>query len=120
MAAAVQTKRQDDILEAQPHHPLAVPEDIGLSHRKTTLNMGKLVLVIGGTGAQGFEVVKALQSVDPPFSIRVLSRDPDKPRVQEQFKDTSVELVKGILFPLSLMTSHVLTRYFLSFRFLYG
>jgi uncharacterized protein YbjT (DUF2867 family) len=59
--------------------------------------MAKLILVIGGTGAQGFAVVKALRNSNPPFAIRVLSRDPENFRVKEQFKDLGVELIKGLV-----------------------
>jgi uncharacterized protein YbjT (DUF2867 family) len=59
--------------------------------------MASLVLVIGGTGAQGFEVVKALLGSEKPFAVRVLSRDPDSPRTKEKFEGLSVELVKGEL-----------------------
>lgn len=59
-------------------------------------NMSKLILVIGGTGAQGFEVVKALLgSKKQQFSICVLSRNPDSERVQELFNDLSVQMIKG-------------------------
>ncbi|KAF2164715.1 hypothetical protein M409DRAFT_56524 [Zasmidium cellare ATCC 36951] len=57
--------------------------------------MSDLILVIGGTGAQGFEVVKALLGSEEHFSVRVLSRDPEKARVKEQFKNLPVEVVKG-------------------------
>ncbi|QYT02280.1 NAD-P-binding protein [Trichoderma simmonsii] len=56
----------------------------------------KRILVIGGTGAQGFAVVKALVEAKDPFTVRVLSRNPDSEGVKETFKDyPQVELVKG-------------------------
>lgn len=69
--------------------------------------MTKTILVIGGTGAQGVAVLKALRSADPPFAIRVLTRDPEKPRVKNTFRDISAELVKGNTFkrPLELFCS---------------
>jgi uncharacterized protein YbjT (DUF2867 family) len=36
----------------------------------------KRILVIGGTGAQGFAVVKALVEAKELFVVRVLSRNP--------------------------------------------
>lgn len=55
------------------------------------------ILVIGGTGAQGFAVVKALLSTSPAFKVRVLSRNPDSPAVKATFADlgSEVEFVKG-------------------------
>ena len=55
----------------------------------------KRIIVIGGTGAQVFAVVKALLAAEPPFSVRVLSRNLDSEYVQKTFAGTSVELVKG-------------------------
>ncbi|KAM3069020.1 hypothetical protein ACMFMF_008986 [Clarireedia jacksonii] len=49
---------------------------------------------MSGTGAQGFAVVKALLETPEPFLVRVLSRNSDSPKVQEDFKDIGVELVK--------------------------
>jgi len=49
------------------------------------LSNDKLILVIGGTGAQGQAVVKAL--VEPssdgapsPYTVRILTRNPDHPK----------------------------------------
>jgi uncharacterized protein YbjT (DUF2867 family) len=61
----------------------------------------KRILVIGGTGAQGSAVVEKLLATEPPFTVRALSRDPDAPSVQEKFKDTAVELVKGLEVQIS-------------------
>ena len=57
---------------------------------------GKRILVIGGTGAQGFAVVKALLEADEPFAVRVLSRNPDADHVRKTFKGyPQVEFVRG-------------------------
>jgi uncharacterized protein YbjT (DUF2867 family) len=56
----------------------------------------KRILVIGGTGAQGFAVVKALLAAEPPFEVRVLSRNPQSQSVQKAFEGTGVELVQGL------------------------
>jgi uncharacterized protein YbjT (DUF2867 family) len=56
---------------------------------------GKRILVIGGTGAQGFAVVKALLAAPTPFQVRVLSRSPESANTQKAFAGTGVELVKG-------------------------
>ena len=54
----------------------------------------RLVLVIGGTGAQGFSVIEALLAAS--FSIRVLSRDPSAPYVKKTFaKYPEVEFAQG-------------------------
>ncbi|RFU77118.1 nad-p-binding [Trichoderma arundinaceum] len=56
----------------------------------------KRILVIGGTGAQGFAVVKALVEAKEPFTVRVLSRNPDSDFVKTTFKDyPQVEFFKG-------------------------
>ncbi|KAI0700250.1 NAD-P-binding protein [Cerioporus squamosus] len=59
----------------------------------------KVILVIGGTGAQGLAVVEALlkPSADgslSPYSVRVLTRDATSTRAQELAKK-GVEVVKG-------------------------
>lgn len=59
----------------------------------------KKILVIGGTGAQGFAVVKALLS-SPDFSVRVLARNPSSPNVVEAFNDTSNVLLADLLAAL--------------------
>lgn len=57
---------------------------------------GKRILVIGGTGAQGAAVVKAMVQAEDPFIVRVLSRNPDSETVRKTFKDfPQVELVRG-------------------------
>ncbi len=56
----------------------------------------KRILVLGGTGAQGFAVVKALVEAQDPFIVRVLSRNPDSERVRAAFKAyPQVEFAKG-------------------------
>ena len=55
----------------------------------------KRILVIGGTGAQGFAVVRALLNAKPAFQVRVLSRDPGAESTQAKFSGTHVELVQG-------------------------
>src|SRR5215471_2867725 len=60
----------------------------------------KLILVIGGTGAQGQAVVKAL--VEPSsdgapssYSVRILTRNPDHPKVKAEFNHPNIELMQG-------------------------
>lgn len=55
----------------------------------------KRILVIGGTGAQGFAVVQALLNASPAFTVRVLSRNPDAESVRKTFASLPVEFVKG-------------------------
>lgn len=58
----------------------------------------KVVLVIGGTGAQGQVISQAIapRGVDSPYSLRILTRDPTNKRVQELYGDRQdVELVIG-------------------------
>lgn len=56
----------------------------------------KRILVIGGTGAQGFAVVKALVEAEEPFIVRVLSRNPDSEVVRKNFSNyPQVEFFKG-------------------------
>ena len=64
------------------------------------LSNDKLILVIGGTGAQGQAVVKAL--VEPssdgapsPYTVRILTRNPDHPKVKAEFNQPNIELVRG-------------------------
>ncbi|KAE8384402.1 hypothetical protein BDV23DRAFT_191719 [Aspergillus alliaceus] len=52
------------------------------------------VLVIGGTGAQGLPVVKALSS-SKQFSVRILTRDANSARAQEVVKLPNVSVVEG-------------------------
>ncbi|RDX42240.1 NAD-P-binding protein [Lentinus brumalis] len=59
----------------------------------------KLILIIGGTGAQGLPVVDALlkpsdDGSPSPYSVRVLTRDTTSARAQELARK-GVELVKG-------------------------
>src|SRR6516165_10591067 len=60
----------------------------------------KIILVIGGTGAQGEAVVKALleSSSDrepSPYTVRILTRNPDHPKVKAEFNHPNIELVQG-------------------------
>ncbi|KAH8652130.1 hypothetical protein BX600DRAFT_489432 [Xylariales sp. PMI_506] len=56
----------------------------------------KRILVIGGTGAQGFAVVKALVEASEPYTVRVLSRNPDSKSVRKAFQRyPQVEFFKG-------------------------
>ena len=60
----------------------------------------KLVLVIGGTGAQGQAVVKALlepavNGAPSPCVVRILTRNPDHPKVKAEFNHPNIELVQG-------------------------
>lgn len=56
----------------------------------------KRILVIGGTGAQGFAVIKALLEAKDQFTIRVLSRNPESEHVKNTFKNyPQVEFFKG-------------------------
>src|SRR5215471_8068801 len=67
-----------------------------------TLINDKLILVIGGTGAQGQAVVKAL--VEPssdgtpsPYTVRILTRNPDHPKVKAELNQPNLDygLKKG-------------------------
>src|SRR5215813_8886879 len=60
----------------------------------------KLILVIGGTGAQGQAVVKALiepssDGAPSPYTVRILTRNPDHPKVKAEFNHPNVELKPG-------------------------
>ncbi len=60
----------------------------------------KLILVIGGTGAQGQAVVKALlepssDGAPSPYTVRILTRNPDHPTVKAEFNHPNIELVQG-------------------------
>ena len=77
------------------------------THQKMTSTAAhapnKLILVIGGTGAQGMPVVQALlapaQDGSPsPYAVRVLTRNPDSPRAK-QLAAQGVELFKGRHIP---------------------
>jgi NAD(P)-dependent dehydrogenase (short-subunit alcohol dehydrogenase family) len=66
----------------------------------------KLILVIGGTGAQGQAVVKALlepssAGAPSPYAVRILTRNPDHPEVRTQFNHPNIELVQGSFTDLS-------------------
>ena len=60
----------------------------------------KLILVIGGTGAQGNAVVKALlqagsDGVPSPYAVRILTRNPDHPKVKAELTHPDIELMRG-------------------------
>jgi uncharacterized protein YbjT (DUF2867 family) len=65
----------------------------------------KRILVIGGTGAQGFAVVQALLQASPPFTVRVLSRNPQAPNVQSTFAGLPVEFVQGSFMDFDTVTA---------------
>src|SRR5947208_4524301 len=72
----------------------------------------KLIFVIGGTGAQGQAVVKALlepssAGAPSPYAVRILTRNPDHPEVRTQFNHPNIELVQGSFTDLSKV-EHVL------------
>src|SRR5262245_63347074 len=60
----------------------------------------KLILIIGGTGAQGLAVVKALleptsDGASSPYAVRILTRDPEHPKVKAEFTHPNIDLVRG-------------------------
>src|SRR5436305_10529575 len=60
----------------------------------------KLILVIGGTGAQGQAVVKALleatsDGAPSPYAVRILTRNPGHSKVKAEFNHPKIELVQG-------------------------
>jgi NmrA-like family len=60
----------------------------------------KHILVIGGTGAQGLAVVKALleptsDGASSPYGVRILTRDPEHPKVKAELTHPNIELVQG-------------------------
>jgi uncharacterized protein YbjT (DUF2867 family) len=56
------------------------------------------LLVIGGTGAQGAAVVKALLEAKRPFQVRIMTRDPEDASIWDKFDNKSgIELMKGKL-----------------------
>ncbi|KAJ6505964.1 NAD-P-binding protein [Mycena vulgaris] len=70
---------------------------------------GKLILVIGGTGAQGIAVINALlapadDGSPSPYRVRVLTRDPASKRAKELVAQ-GVECVKGSFDNLASVTA---------------
>lgn len=58
----------------------------------------KLIVVIGGTGAQGAPIVEALANPSesgPAYRVRVLTRDPTSPQAKALAAHPNVELLKG-------------------------
>src|SRR6059036_1399626 len=75
----------------------------------------KLIFIIGGTGAQGQAVVKALlepssAGAPSPYAVRILTRNPDHPEVRTQFNHPNIELVQGSFTDLSKV-EHALEGY---------
>lgn len=66
-----------------------------MTNTSDTNTVSKIILVIGGTGAQGFAVVKALLAKPNAYSVRVLSRNPHAQSVREAFAGLPVEFVQG-------------------------
>lgn len=66
-----------------------------MTNTSDTNTVSKIILVIGGTGAQGFAVVKALLAKPNAYSVRVLSRNPHAQSVRETFAGLPVEFVQG-------------------------
>ena len=70
----------------------------------------KLILVIGGTGAQGLAVVKALleptsDGASSPYAVRILTRNPEHPKVKAEFNHPNIELVQGSFTDLAQVES---------------
>jgi NmrA-like family len=81
--------------DTPPNHPATYTHLFHISLHNLQM-AAKRILVVGGTGAQGGAVVEALLAADPPFKVRVLSRDPENEHVKEKFPpESGVELVKG-------------------------
>jgi len=60
----------------------------------------KIILVIGGTGAQGHAVVKALlepnsEGAPSQYAVRVLTRNLNHPKVKAEFNHPNIELMEG-------------------------
>jgi hypothetical protein len=61
----------------------------------------KIILVIGGSGAQGTAVIKQLLRPDrtsgepSPYFIRLLTRDPSHRRIKDEFQSPDIEVVQG-------------------------
>ncbi|EJD42290.1 NAD(P)-binding protein [Auricularia subglabra TFB-10046 SS5] len=62
----------------------------------STLSGKKVVAVIGGTGAQGRAVVRALLSgINSPFNVRILTRNAGHPLAQELAALPGAEIIEG-------------------------
>jgi hypothetical protein len=69
-----------------------------ISHHLASVKMSLTVLFIGGTGAQGSAVVKALLT-DPKFHLKLLTRDTTSPEATELASMSSqVSLIQGDCF----------------------
>ena len=65
------------------------------------LSNDKLILVIGGTGAQGQAVVKALvepssEGAPSPYTVRILTRNPDHPKVKAEFNHIALTYLRRV------------------------
>lgn len=59
-------------------------------------SISKTILIIGGTGAQGSEIARALLDSQEPYTIRILTRNPNSPYVQSLFpSNPAVEYATG-------------------------
>ncbi|KAJ5647835.1 hypothetical protein N7490_004207 [Penicillium lividum] len=68
--------------------------------------MEKKILVIGGTGAQGAAVAKALLEAKEPFTVKILTRKPKDPKSVEKFAGYSgVEYVEGSFMEMDTIKS---------------
>jgi len=55
----------------------------------------KIILIIGGTGAQGLPIVQNLIKGSPIYHVRVLTRNPEHPRSRKLAESKYVELIQG-------------------------
>ncbi|KAG8894613.1 hypothetical protein FRB99_001100 [Tulasnella sp. 403] len=60
-----------------------------------TPNQERLVLIIGGTGAQGLPIIDQLTNRAPEFRVRVMTRNPENPRAVDLRKNPRVEIIQG-------------------------
>jgi uncharacterized protein YbjT (DUF2867 family) len=65
----------------------------------STTQMSKLILVLGGTGAQGRHVINSLlarseDGTPSPYTVRALTRDPQSKHALA-LREKGVEVVKG-------------------------
>jgi len=60
-----------------------------------TDNTKKIILIIGGTGAQGLPAIENLTKREPPYYVRVLTRNTEHQRARSLAKNPYVELVQG-------------------------
>ena len=77
--------------------------------------INKVILIIGGTGAQGLAVVKALleptsDGASSPYAVRILTRNPEHPTVKAELDHPKIELVQGSFTDLAKV-EHALEGY---------